>query len=152
MRAEGLTFEEILEQCGSRAGLLGLCGFNDMRDIEEGAAAGNERCVLAIEVFTSAIRDYLGAYAVELGGLDVVSFTGGIGEHSATVRQQVLHRLDFLGVEIDDALNREVRSEGSLHAEGSQARLYVLRTDEELVVARQTFEFLESGRTTAQPS
>ncbi len=152
MRAEGRTFEEVLKQCGSQAGLEGLCGFNDMRDIEERAAAGNERCVLAIEVFTSAIRDYLGAYIVELGGLDVVSFTGGIGEHSATVRQQVLHRLNFLGVEIDDALNREVRGEGSLHAAGSQVHLYVLRTDEELVVARQTFEFLESGRTTAQPS
>ena len=84
--------------------------------------------------------------------MDVVSFTGGIGEHSATVRQQVLHRLDFLGVEIDEALNREVRGEGSLHAEGSQVHLYVVRTDEELVVARQTFEFLESGGTTAQLS
>ena len=150
MRAEGLTFEEVLEQCGSRAGLMGLCGLNDMRDIEKRAAAGNERCALAIEVFTSAIRDYLGAYVVEMGGLDVVSFTGGIGEHSATVREQVLHRLNFLGVEIDAALNRETHGEGSLHTPGSEVHLYVLRTDEELVVARQTFEFLEGGGTTAQ--
>ena len=145
MRAEGLTFREVLEQCGSRAGLLGLSGFNDMRDIEAAAAAGNERCVLAIEVFTSAIRDYLGAYVVELGGVDVVSFTGGIGEHSAAVRQQVLHGLEFLGVEIDADQNRQTRGEGSLHAEGSRVHLYVLRTDEELVVARQTYEFLELG-------
>jgi acetate kinase len=147
MRAEGLTFEAVLEQCGSRSGLLGLCGFNDMRDIEEAAAGGNERCALAIEVYTSAIRDYLGSYVVELGGLDVVSFTGGIGQHSATVRQQVLHQLDFLGVEMDQVLNCQTHSEGSLHAGSSRVHLYVLRTDEELVVARQTFEFLEVGET-----
>ena len=89
MRSEGLSFAEILEICASKGGLLGICGHNDMRDIEEGAAQGDERCTLAIEVLTSAVRDYLGAYVVELGGLDVISFTGGIGEHSSIVRQQI---------------------------------------------------------------
>ncbi len=86
MRAEQLSFSEVLELCGSRSGLLGICGYSDMRDIEEQAAAGNERCVLAIEVLASAIRDYLGAYVVALGGLDAISFNGAIVEHSAKVR------------------------------------------------------------------
>ena len=142
MRNEGISFEEVLEICASKGGLLGICGHNDMREIEEGAASGDERCALAIEVLTSAARDYLGAYVVELGGLDVVSFTGGIGEHSAVVREQVLRGLEFLGVELDAEKNGQVHGEGVLHAEGSKVRIYVLRTDEELIVAKQTYEFL----------
>jgi len=142
MRNEGISFEEILEICASRGGLLGICGHNDMRDIEAGAAKGEDRCKLAIEVLTSAVRDYLGAYVVELGGLDVVSFTGGIGEHSSIVRQQILRDLEFLGVELDAVKNQQTHGEGTLHAEGSRVRIYVLRTDEEWIVAKQTYEFL----------
>ena len=97
MRGEDLSFAQVLEQCASQAGLLGLSGYSDMRDIEAGAAKGDGRCRLAIEVYAAAIRDYLGAFVVELGGLDVISFTGGIGEHSQVVRQQVLADLEFLG-------------------------------------------------------
>jgi acetate kinase len=142
MRAEGLSFAEALEVCASQSGLLGLCGYNDMRDIETQAAKGDARCGLAIEVFTSAVRDYLGAYVVELGGLDVVSFTGGIGEHSAVVRRQVLDRLGFLGVSLDPETNEATHGEGALHAADSRVRIYVLRTDEELIVARQSCEYL----------
>ncbi len=142
IRAEGLTFAEVLEQCSSASGLLGLCGYNDMRDIEAQAARGNERCALAIEVFTGSIRDYLGAYIVELGGIDVISFTGGIGEHSSAVREQVLRDLEFLGIELDSEKNRLIRGEGSLHADCSRVHLHVIRADEEIVVARQTYEFL----------
>ena len=144
MREEGLTFEEVLKQCGSQSGLLGLCGYNDMRDIEEHAEAGDERCRLAVEVFTSAIRDYVGAYVIELGGLDVISFTGGIGEHSSRVRAEVVRELEFLGVELDDALNAKTHGEGPLHADASRVELYALITDEELIVARQTHEFITS--------
>jgi len=140
--AEGITLDEALERCASDGGLKGICGFNDMRDIGERATAGDEQCALAIEVFASAVRDYLGAYVVELGGLDAISFTGGIGEHSSVVRAQVLRDLGFLGVELDPQLNEDTHGEGSLHAEESRVSLYVLRTDEELIVARQTYEAL----------
>jgi acetate kinase len=141
---EGISLDEALEICASEGGLLGLSGgvSNDMRDLQERAVAGDERCALAIEVYTSSIRDYLGAYVVELGGLDVISFTGGIGEHSEIVRAQVLHGLEFLGVELDAKKNASVHGEGVLHATGSQVRLHVLQTDEELIVARQTHELL----------
>ena len=146
MREEDLTFAEVLAQCSSASGLFGLCGHNDMRDIEEQAAAGDERCALAIEVFTSSIRDYLGAYIVELGGIDAISFTGGIGEKSSVVRQQVLAGLEFLGVRLD--LDRNGGSPGGdggacqLQAADSDVKVYALRTDEELIVARQSYEFL----------
>lgn len=145
MRNEHISFSQALEICASQAGLLGICGRNDMRDIEEGAAMGHERCALAIEVFTTAVRDYLGAYVVELGGLDVISFTGGIGEHSSTVRQQILRDLSFLGVELDLERNQQVHGEGTLHAEGGRVHLHVLQTDEEWVVAKQTVEFLQQS-------
>ncbi|MFA6108924.1 MAG: acetate/propionate family kinase [Candidatus Latescibacterota bacterium] len=146
IRNEGIRFEEALEICASRGGLLGICGRNDMRDIEEGAAAGDTRCVLAVEMLSTAVRDYLGAYVVELGGIDVISFTGGIGEHSSMVRGQVLAGLEFLGVVLDPARNEQVHGEGTLHAADSRVRLYVLRTDEELIVAKQTWEFLGGAR------
>lgn len=145
---EGISLDRALEICASEGGMLGLSGSsNDMRDIEEKAQAGDERCALAIEVFTSSIRDYLGSFVVELGGLDVLSFTGGIGEHSSIVRGQILQGLEFLGVELDPALNESVHGEGMLHGPASKVRLRVLTTDEELIVARQTFEQLRSANT-----
>lgn len=142
MRNRGISFDEVLEICASQSGLLGICGHNDVRDIQEGAAAGDERCALALDVLATAARDYLGAYAVEMGGLDVISFTGGIGEHSAMVRERILRDLDFLGVQMDAQKNERVRGEGTLHADASRVRIHVMVTDEELVVARQTYEFI----------
>jgi len=143
MRNKGLSFDEVLEVCASQSGLQGLCGHNDVRDIQEGAVAGDERCMLALEVLATAARDYLGAYVVEMGGLDAVSFTGGIGEHSSIVRGLILRDLEFLGVQMDVEKNEQVHGEGTLHAEGSRVHIHVIMTDEELVVARQTYEFLQ---------
>ena len=144
MRNKGLPFDEALEICASQSGLLGICGYNDVRDIQEGAVAGDERCVLALEVLATASRDYLGAYVVEMGGLDAISFTGGIGEHSSIVRGLILRDLEFLGVQMDAEKNEQVHGEGILHVEGSRVHIHVMVTDEELVVARQTYEFLQS--------
>jgi len=146
MRNEGLDFHQALEICSSQAGLLGICGRNDMRDIEAGAATGDARCSLAIDVLATAVRDYLGAYVVELQGVDVISFTGGIGEHSAVVRERILSGLGFLGVELDSRANALVHGQGTLHTSASRVRLYVLRTDEEWIVAKQTMEFLNPER------
>ena len=142
MRNEGRSFAEVLEQCGNEGGLLGISGYNDVREIQQGAERGDERCQLAIEVLATSARDWLGAFVVEMGGLDAISFTGGIGEYSVVVRAEILRELEFLGVEVDAAKNEAVQGEGSLHAASSRVHIYVLRTDEELVVARQTCEFL----------
>lgn len=142
MRNEGRPWDEVLAQCASEGGLWGLCGHSDMRDIEAGAASGDERCALAIAVLATSARDWLGAFVVEMGGLDAISFTGGMGEYSAVVRGEILRDLEFLGVVLDAAQNESVRGEGRLHATASRVSIYALRTDEELVVARQTWEFV----------
>lgn len=146
MRNEGRPWDEVLAQCASEGGLWGLCGHSDMRDIEAGAASGDERCALAIAVLATSARDWLGAFVVELGGLDAISFTGGMGEHSAVVRGEILRDLEFLGVVLDAAKNENIRGEGRLHAAASRVQIHALRTDEELVVARQTWEFLRGTR------
>ena len=146
MRNEGRPWDEVLAQCASEGGLWGLCGHSDMRDIEAGAASGDERCALAIAVLATSARDWLGAFVVELGGLDAISFTGGMGEYSAVVRGEILRDLEFLGVVLDAAKNENVRGEGRLHAAASRVQIHALRTDEELVVARQTWEFLRGTR------
>lgn len=142
MRNEGRPWDEVLAQCASEGGLWGLCGHSDMRDIEAGAASGDERCALAIAVLATSACDWLGAFVVEMGGLDAISFTGGMGEYSAVVRGEILRDLEFLGVVLDAAQNENVRGEGRLHAAASRVSIYALRTDEELVVARQTWEFV----------
>ena len=105
MRNEGRPWDEVLAQCANEGGLVGLCGYSDMRDIEAGAESGDERCALAIAVLATSARDWLGAFVVEMGGLDAISFTGGIGEYSVAVRGQILRDLEFLGVVMDEAKN-----------------------------------------------
>jgi acetate kinase len=144
MRNEGRSFAEVLDQCANEGGLLGISGYNDVRDIQEGAAKGDARCQLAIDVLATSARDWLGSFVVEMGGLDAISFTGGIGEYSLVVREAILRDLEFLGVEVDPAKNEAVQGEGHLHTESSRVHIHVLRTDEELVVARQTYEFLDA--------
>ena len=145
MRNEGRPWAEVLEQCASEGGLLGICGHSDMRDIEAGAESGDERCALAIARAGDVGARLAGGFCGGgWGGLDAISFTGGIGEYSAAVRGQILRDLEFLGVVMDAAKNESVRGEGSLHAASSRVPIYVLRTDEELVVARQTCEFIKA--------
>ena len=139
----GLSLNEVLEKLATNSGLAGVSGTSgDCRDLEEAAAAGNAEAQLGLDIFISEARRHLGGLLVELGGADAIVFTGGIGENSVIVRAQVLKELEFLGVKLDAAKNRQTRGEGSLHADESRVRIYVLRTDEELVVARQTYEFL----------
>jgi acetate kinase len=122
-----------------QSGMVGLTGTNDMRDIERRALAGDEDCRLALAVYAHRVRKYIGAYAAIMGGVDVVAFTGGVGENSATIRQRCLQKLEFLGAELDDARNRGVQSSGTACSEistaGSRTRLLVVRADEELAMA-----------------
>lgn len=144
MRVTGKTLEQLLEDLACRGGLLGVSGVSgDMRDLEEAAAAGNERAKLALDMYTTEIRRYLGAMLVELGGADVLAFTGGIGENGATVREAVCAGLEQLGIELDPALNATARSEMKISAEGSRVQVWVVPTNEELIVARQTQQLLQ---------
>jgi acetate kinase len=146
LRETGKTLEQLLDDLANRSGLLGLSGHNDLRDIEAGAARGEPRSRLALDVFVSAVRHYLGAYLVLLGGADAVVFTGGIGENSAAMRAAVCGGLEWFGILVDPGANERARGEATFHAAGSPVQLWTMPTNEEIVVARQAKELLEGVR------
>lgn len=134
---KGLTMDEILKGIDKRGGLLGVSGVsNDLRDVEEAAAAGNERAKLAIDVFCESIVKYIGAFYAVLGGLDYLTFTGGIGENSTIVRQKVCSRLPHLGIELDEALNKGGAKERAISAGGSRVKVWIIPTNEEVGIAQ----------------
>jgi acetate kinase len=140
MRATGKTLEQILDDLANRSGLLGLSGgkSNDLRDLEEQARQGNALSQQAIEVFIASVRHYLGAYLLLLNGADAIVFTGGIGENSALIREKVCANLDWFGVALDPVRNREAKGEVPIHNHGSRVQVWIMPTNEELIVARQT--------------
>ena len=139
--SQGLSMEEILEGIGKKGGLLGISGLsNDLRDIEAAAREGNARAALAIDAFCEAVIRYIGAFTAELGGMDYLVFTGGIGENSVLVREKVCSRLACLGVKFDAAANRDLQGEGTISAPDSPVTVLVLPTNEELGIARTIWE------------
>ena len=129
-----------------RSGLLGLSGVSgDVRDLEQAAAEGHARAQLALDVFTTDIRRHLGSLLVELGGADVLVFTGGIGENGVNIRDQVCTRLEELGIQLDLAANRAARGESRISTDDSRTQIWIVPTNEELIVARQTKQLLERG-------
>jgi acetate kinase len=145
LRGTGKTLEQLLDDLACRSGLLGLSGHNDLRDIEAAAARGEGRSRLALNVFVSAVRHYLGAYLVLLGGADAIVFTGGIGENSVSMRSAVCANLEWLGIVLDPTANASARGEAAIHAANSRTQLWIMPTNEELVVARQAKALLESS-------
>jgi acetate kinase len=146
MKAEGKSLEEVIDVLAEHSGLLGLSGVSgDVRDLEEAAAAGNARARLALDMFTSEIRRYLGGLLVELGGLDVLVFTGGIGENGVNIRSAVCRNLEGLGLDLDPDANQAARGEGPIHAAGSRTQIWIVPTNEELIVARQAKELLQGS-------
>lgn len=144
MKLTGKSLDEVLQMLASQCGLLGLSGLSgDVRDLTEAAAKGHARAKLALEVFASHVRHYLGAYLVELGGADVIVFTGGIGENQAAFRAMVLRNLEELGIVLDPAANERTRTEAPIHAAASRVQIWVVPTNEELIVARLAKRLLE---------
>ncbi len=153
MREEKLDPDALDELLNRKSGLAGLSGIgNDMRDIEDRAGDGDERCRLALHVFCHRLRKYIGAYAAVMGGVDAIVFTAGIGENSALVRHRVAQRLEFLGARLDEARNRErkVSAEtpvAEISAEHARTRILVVATDEQHEIAKQTAAIVEERQT-----
>ncbi|MED5369636.1 MAG: acetate/propionate family kinase [Myxococcota bacterium] len=141
---QGKSVEEVDHLLNRQSGLQGLSGAgNDMRDIEERAAQGDEQARLAIQVLAHRLRKYIGAYAAVMGGVDAIVFTAGIGENSALVRHRVLQRLDFLGARLDEDRNRDAKVDRDnpvveICQPGGRVRLLVAKTDEARAIARDT--------------
>ncbi len=138
-REHGYTIAELDELLNKRSGLLGLAGRSDMRELVNAANAGNERATHALDVYVHRLRHYIGAYAAELGGLDAVAFTAGVGENSSYIRRRAIAGLDFLGLSIDaERNNASSREPRVISPEGSTASVLVVPTNEELEIARET--------------
>jgi len=144
MQKLGRSLEETLDDLACRSGLLGLSGVSgDVRDLEEAADAGNVNARLALDVFVTEIRRHLGGLLVELGGADVIVFTGGIGENGVGIRQAVCQNLSELGVTLDESANQTASGECAIHAADSRAQIWIVPTNEELIVARQAKQLFE---------
>lgn len=147
MKKLNVDADEMARILGSQSGLAGISGTcGDMRDLEEAAAAGSKRARLALDVFVRAIRYYVGAFMLELGGVDVITFSGGIGENSAETRSGVCRNLGAFGVELDEAVNRTARKAGEISTASSAVKVMVIPADEESIVARDTVGVVERAR------
>lgn len=142
-RVAGYTIDEIDGLLNTRSGLKGLAGRSDMRDILAGVEAGEDAATLAFDVYIHRLRAYAGAYIAQLGGVDVISFTAGVGENAARVRAEAMATLSFLGVQIDPTRN-DARGGGvrRISADSSTVEVLVVPTDEELEIARQTLSLV----------
>ncbi|HOC16975.1 MAG TPA: acetate kinase [Vicinamibacterales bacterium] len=145
---EGSSFDEIFSTLNKRSGLLGVSGLtNDMRELEgEAEEHQDRRAILAIDMFCHRVKKYIGAYLAEMNGADAICFAGGIGENSSTIRRKVLSDMEWLGVKLDEARNLQaVRGKEMLiSADDSRVPVYVIPTNEELILARDTVRAVKS--------
>lgn len=142
LRDVGLTEDEIMDGIQNRGGILGISGVSsDLRYVENAANEGNERARLALGVFVAGIIKYIGAFHMEMGGVDIIVFTGGIGENSATVREMVCSGLHALDIRLDKKKNLEAKGRGLITSPDSAVQVRVVSTDEELGIARRAYEY-----------
>ena len=140
MKKHGMSVDELQKVINKESGVAGVTEISsDMREIEAADKAGNERAHLALEMYEQRIIKYIGAYAAEMGGVDIIVFTGGVGENQTGVRENVCRPLAFMGVKIDEALNDVTRgTETVISTDDSRVKVVVVPTDEELMIARDT--------------
>ena len=144
MTKHGLSAAELQNIINKESGVLGVSGVsNDMREIEAAIAEGNERARLALDMYMLRITKYIGAYAAEMGGVDIIVFTGGVGENQAGLRADVCESLGFMGVEIDKKVNAGIRGvDAVISSVNSRVTVCVIPTDEELMIARDTMDIV----------
>ena len=141
----GKTPQQMADYLNKESGVLGISGISsDMRDVEAAAKEGNERAKLALQMYAYRIKKYIGAYAAAMGGVDVIVWTAGVGENQTGTRAEACEGLEFLGIEIDREKNAAVRSrEELISTPESIVKVYVVPTDEEIVIARDTMEIVK---------
>jgi len=143
MEKEGIGVNQAVDILNKQSGLAGVSGVSsDMRDIEAGVLAGNELAKIAFDLFIKRVTDYIGAYLVTLGGADAIVFTAGIGENGALVRSAILERLAFLGIEVNEEANNTRGKEILISTADSEIKAFVIPTNEEIMIARDTLSFL----------
>lgn len=144
MEKTGMSLEQVMNELNKNSGYLGVSGVSsDGRDIEEGVNAGNERCILAQKLYIKRIVEYIARYYVELEGADAIVFTAGVGENSIDTRKQIVAGLKALGIKIDEEANNVRGKETLISSSDSSVAIYVIPTDEEVMIARDTYDFIK---------
>ena len=144
MQKTNLTYQELDNVINKQSGLLGISGVSsDSRDIESGIKEGNERCILAQKMFVRKGVDYIAKYYVLLNGVDAIAFTAGIGENSISTRKHIIDSLKVLGIKLDEEANNIRGEEKLITTNDSSIPCYVIPTDEEVMMARDTYKFIE---------
>ncbi len=137
------SFEEVMDDLNKKSGMLAISGVSsDMRDVEEGYNNNDKRCVTAINMYVNRIVDYISMYNTKLEGADAIVFTAGVGENSDVVRKLVIEKLSFMGVKLDEEKNSTRGIDGEISTKDSSIKVYVIPTDEELMIAKDTYELI----------
>ena len=143
VKSMGYSIDDVNRILQKESGMFGLTGYSDLRDIESEAAKGNKECQIALDMNAYRIKKFIGAYVTAMNGLDAIVFTAGIGENSDVIRKLVCADMDYLGIELDEEKNsirsKEIRE---INKEGSQVKILIVPTNEELEIAKQTFRLL----------
>ena len=143
----GMSVDECLNMLNKKSGVLALSGVSsDFRDLEAGEANGDENCVLALNKFFYEVAKYIGAYAAALNGVDVITFTAGVGENGPETRQAICDYLGFMGVKLDPARNNVRGKETLISADDSKVQVWVVPTNEELMIAKDTAELVNAAK------
>lgn len=144
-KKEGLSADAVEDILNKHSGMLGVSGVSsDGRDVEDAVKEGNERAILTESMYANRVASYIGSYYVQLGGLDAIVFTGGIGENDGNMRKRIIDRVKVIGAEIDDANNKGVRGiEKCLSSADSKVAVWLIPTNEELMIARDAYRFVK---------
>ncbi|EMS69753.1 acetate/propionate family kinase [Ruminiclostridium cellobioparum] len=144
MEKEDLTVKGISTLLNKKSGVLGVSGVSsDFRDLHTAAEEGNKRAQLALEIFAYGVKKFIGEYIAVMNGVDAIVFTAGIGENNSTIRTQILDNMDFLGIKIDPDKNKIRGQEIDISAPGATVKTFVIPTNEELAIARETVRLLK---------
>ncbi|WP_298262300.1 acetate/propionate family kinase [uncultured Lutibacter sp.] len=139
----GYQLEEVKSMLQNESGMYGLTGYSDLRDIESEAEKGNKECQLALDMNAYRIKKYIGSYAAIMNGLDAIVFTAGIGENSDVIRKLVCTNMTYLGIELDEEKNKvRAKKLTEIHKENSKVKILIVPTNEEVEIAKQSFQLI----------
>ncbi|MBQ3148012.1 MAG: acetate kinase [Alistipes sp.] len=143
---EGMNLSELNSMMNKKSGVYGMTGLSsDMRDIDAAYESGNEKAIVARDMYYNRVKKFVGEYAAEMGGVDLVIFTGGVGENSADLRRYVCKNMEFMGIKLNDAVNDVTRGDNAIiSTDDSKVKVAVIATNEELVIATDTYELTKN--------
>lgn len=142
MKTQGKSVDDVNHLLNKESGMLGLCGFSDNRDVENAYLAGDEDAKVATDVYIHTLLRFIGGYIAVLGGVDAIAFTAGVGENSAIIRKMVCERLSYLGIQINDEANNKRGKTIEISTPSSKVKVFVVPTNEELVIAQDTVNLI----------